>query len=52
MEGVEIRDEGGGDRELVNLRSGIRGGSEDARGGATPMSNQQPQPLLIDPTPQ
>ena len=34
--------EGGGKREPKNLRNGNRGGSEDARGGATPTSNQQP----------
>ena len=44
------RDEGGGEREPGNLQSGNRGGSEDARGGAMPTSNQQPQPQ--DPTPQ
>ena len=44
------REEGGGEREPGNLLSGNGGGSEDARGGATPMSNQQPHSQ--DPTPQ
>ena len=35
---------------LRSLRSGNRGGLEDARRGATPTSNQQSQPQ--DPTPQ
>ena len=34
----------------MTLRSGSRGGSENARGRATPTGNQQPQ--LQDPTPQ
>ena len=41
--GDESRDEAGGEREPGNLRSCKRGGSEDARGGAAPTSNQQPQ---------
>ena len=48
----ENRDESGGEREPGNLQSGNRDGLEDARGAATPTSNQQPQPLLIDTTPQ
>ena len=61
MNGNEKRERGW--REEIaydrNLPSGIKGNrgvrSEDARrGGATPTSNQQLQPLLIlfDPTPQ
>ena len=42
--GDDNKDEGGGEKEPGNLRSGIRGGSEDARGEATPTSNQQAQP--------
>ena len=49
-DGDEKRDEGGGEKEPGNLRSGNRGGSEDARRRAAPTSNQQPQPQ--DPTPQ
>ena len=44
------RDEDGGEREHGNLKSGIRGGSEDTRRRATPTNNQQAQPQ--DPTPQ
>ena len=46
----ENRDEGGGEKAPRNLQSGGRRGSEDARGGVTPTSNQQPQPQ--GPTPQ
>ena len=38
-----------GEREPGNLRSDI-GGTEEPRGGPTPMSNQQPRPQ--EPTPQ
>ena len=48
--GNKNRYEGGGEREPWNLRSGNRDGLEDARRGATPTNNQQPQPQ--DPTPQ
>ena len=48
--GDKWREKRGGEREPGNLRSGNRGGSEYARGGATPASNQQPQ--LQDPTSQ
>ena len=47
--GDESREEGEGERESGNLRSGNRSGSEDAREGVTPTSNQSPQPQ--DPTP-
>ena len=39
-----------GKESLGNGRSSNRDGSEDAKGGATPTSCQQPQPQ--DPTPQ
>ena len=50
VNGDKNREEDGGGRESVNLPSGNRGGSEVARVGTTPTSNQQPQPQ--DPTPQ
>ena len=40
--GDKNRDEGRGEREPGNLQSG-RVGLEDARGGATPTSNQEPR---------
>ena len=40
--GDKNRDGSGGEREPWNLRSGNRGGSEDARRRATPTSNQRP----------
>ena len=40
----ESGEEGGGERETGDLQSEIRGGSEDTLEGATPRSNQQPQP--------
>ena len=45
----ENKEESGGKRESGNLQSGYRGGFESAK-GATPTSNQQPQPQ--DQTPQ
>ena len=46
--GGENKDENkegcGGERQAGNLRSDIRGGSEDAEEEATPTSNQQPRP--------
>ena len=37
------RDKGGGEGESGNLRICNRGGSEEAKRGAAPTSNQQPQ---------
>ena len=48
--GNENREESGGEIESGYVQSGNRGGLEAARGGATPTSNQQPQPQY--PTPQ
>ena len=42
--GTRIEIKGWGGERAWNLRSGNRGGSEDARRGATPTSNQQLQP--------
>ena len=39
----ESKNEGRGEREAGNLRSGDSGRSEDARRRATPTSDQQPQ---------
>ena len=41
--GDENREEDGGERGPGNIRSGNRGGSENARRWAMPTSNQQPQ---------
>ena len=46
----ETRVEGGGKRELGNLKSSNRGGSEDARRGARQTSSHKPHSQ--DPTPQ
>ena len=43
-------EEGGGERESGNLQNISRGWVEDARVGATPTGNRQPQPQV--PTPQ
>ena len=40
----ENREDGGGGREPGHIRSDGRGGSEDAREGVIPTSNQQPHP--------
>ena len=48
--GYENREKGGREGESGNLRSDNRSGSEDARGGATPTIDQQPQPQDLTPS--